>query len=277
VKSCNKWKGRPWGDGPCPKHPPFTINKDDGHRKPAHCDDCEALPFPQPTELVRHVLNYEEFKGTFVEVGASDGIELSNCHFFESEWGWDGICIEANPHTFELLENNRGVVAINCAVAKEDGGTADFCSILGHANGLSGLTSFLSDGDNARIDKEIEDHGGAKEIISIPVRNLGSILRENGITKVDYLSIDCEGADFDILKGIDFEEFNISVISIEHDESLDEWGTPPNYDEPPINAAIELLRSKGYHHVVKCCGDDIFLKEGAETPHGRIKKPLVYS
>ena len=245
-----------------------------GFRKPAYCDDCKGLPFPQPSELVRHTLNHEEFKGVFVEVGAADGIELSNCHFFESEWGWDGICIEANPHTFELLENNRGVAVINCAVAEKDGGTADFCSVSGHCNGLSGLTSFLSEGDNARIDSEIEAHGGTREIISIPIRNLGSILRENGITKVDYLSIDCEGADFDILKGIDFEEFNISVISVEHDDSRDmNFGL----ERAAINEVTEFLRKKGYNHIVKCQGDDIFLKIGAETPHGKIKMPLVYS
>ena len=155
-----------------------------------------------------------------------------------------------------------------------DGGTADFCSVSGHCNGLSGLTSFLSEGDNARIDSEIEAHGGTKEIISVPVRNLGNILRENGITKVDYLSIDCEGADFDILKGIDFEEFNISVISVEHDDSRDmNFGL----DRAPINEVTEFLRKKGYNHMVKCQGDDIFLKIGAETPHGKIKMPLVYS
>ena len=275
MKSCKEWKERPWGHfGPCPKHPPFTIDKVMGFRKPSFCKDCEGLPFPQPSELIRHTLNHEEFKGVFVEVGAADGIELSNCHFFESEWGWDGICIEANPHTFELLENNRGVAVINCAVAEKDGGTADFCSVSGHCNGLSGLTSFLSEGDNARIDSEIEAHGGTKEIISVPVRNLGNILRENGITKVDYLSIDCEGADFDILKGIDFEEFNISVISVEHDDSRDmNFGL----DRAPINEVTEFLRKKGYNHIVKCQGDDIFLKIGAETPHGKIKMPLVYS
>jgi FkbM family methyltransferase len=226
------------------------------------------------------MLKHEEFKGTFVEVGASDGITLSNCHFFESEWGWDGICVEANPHTFELLENNRGVPVFNCALAEEDGGTEDFCSISGQAQGLSGLTRFLDEGDMARIIGEIKSHGGEHQTISVPVRNLNSLFREaygNGVTKIDYLSIDCEGADFNILKGINFEEFDISIISIEHDESLDDWGMPPNYDKAPTNDATELLKSKGYCHVVKCCGDDIFLKEGAETPHGQIKKPLVYS
>jgi FkbM family methyltransferase len=187
--------------------------------------------------------------GVFVEVGAVDGVDGSNCHFFESEWGWDGICIEPNVHSFELLKENRGVPVFNCAITEEDGEPMDFCSITGGVRCLSGLVDFFSEDHKKRIDEELIAQGETKQIVPVPVRSLESLLDENKISQVDYLSIDCEGADFAVLKGLNFEKCNVLAISIEHNE----------YDSN--NSPIDFLKLKGYSHVAKCCADNIFLKD----------------
>src|SRR5207244_12639635 len=52
--------------------------------------------------------------GVFVDVGAYDGIALSNTYYFEKELGWSGSFIEPNPVAFERLAQNRNCVSLNC-------------------------------------------------------------------------------------------------------------------------------------------------------------------
>ena len=210
----------------------------------------EHLPYPQPWEFVRDQLikSGPLMGGTFVEIGACDGVDSSNCHFFESEWDWNGFCVEPNPHTFNLLKDNRKNT-YNCAITEEGVGTMDFCSILGEVHCLSGLVDFFSESHKKRIDKEIIQRGGAKEVIAVSVRSLKSLLRENKIHEVHYLSVDCEGADLSVLKSVDYTECNIHIISVEHNE----------YDKH--NSTAEFLGQKGYQMVAKICADSIFVKK----------------
>jgi len=64
------------------------------------------------------VAEFLEFKknGYFIEVGAYDGIQTSNTYFFEKNFNWSGICIEANPSVFNSLIKNRKSVNVNKAV-----------------------------------------------------------------------------------------------------------------------------------------------------------------
>jgi len=47
-------------------------------------------------------LDYKE-NGFFIEIGAYDGITLSNTYSLEKDFGWDGICVECNPEIIPLL------------------------------------------------------------------------------------------------------------------------------------------------------------------------------
>ena len=58
--------------------------------------------------------------GVFVDVGAYDGVALSNTYYFEKELGWQGICIEPNPLAFEGLSQNRNCVLLNCGVGGQE-------------------------------------------------------------------------------------------------------------------------------------------------------------
>lgn len=98
-----------------------------------------------------------------------------------------------------------------------------------------------------RIESEIQKHGGKKEIIKIESKSLKTILKENKVAKVDYLSIDVEGAELEVLKGIDFLEVDVRVISVENN----------GYDNKPK----EYLLNSGYEWIAKCCSDDIFVKK----------------
>src|SRR5215510_8537437 len=58
--------------------------------------------------------------GVFVDVGAYDGVALSNTCYFEKELGWTGLCIEPNPIVFERLTQNRNCTTVNCGVGGKD-------------------------------------------------------------------------------------------------------------------------------------------------------------
>ena len=61
-----------------------------------------------------NVLKFYNFKekGYFVEIGASNGIELSNTYLLESKFYWKGICVEPLPNRFEELKNIDQIVYV---------------------------------------------------------------------------------------------------------------------------------------------------------------------
>lgn len=76
---------------------------------------------------------------------------------------------------------------------------------------------------------------------------LDSILEENNINKIDYLSIDTEGSELSVLQSIDLEKYYVKVISAEHN----------GYNDNVKN----YLVGKGYRFITKICADEIYIKE----------------
>ena len=210
-------------------------------------------PYPQPWEYVRdNIYKNIPFEGIFVELGATDGISGSNCHFFESEWGWKGICVEPHFSRYKMLEGNREVPKYNCAISDKDEGYLDFCNVEGEGDSLSGLVKFFCIAHQKRLDEYVIQHGSKKTIIPVPIRTLSSLLKENDIKKVDYLSIDCEGAEISILEGINFDDVDIKVISVEYNR----YPEGENDEDPS-----PYLANKGYLFLGRVCNDFIFIKQ----------------
>ncbi len=173
--------------------------------------------------------------GIFVEIGAYDGVLYSNSKFFEEQLGWTGICVEPNPEHFVSLKKNRPrSLCINAAIS-ETPGYARFQKVQSNTffvEMLSGLLDKYDPQHLDRINREVAEFGGSIEIIDVPCLTLNSILETNNITHIDYLSIDTEGGELEILKSIDFSRFSISVIEIEN-----------NYHSPEFR---EFLQTKGF-------------------------------
>ncbi|MFC1842080.1 FkbM family methyltransferase [Candidatus Dependentiae bacterium] len=183
--------------------------------------------------------------GTFVEIGASDGIKISNTLFFEQYLEWDGICVEPMPHFFKQLEKNRSCICIEGCIA-DFNGTAKFLQVHGYANMLSGLANYYDPRHIQRIESEIRSHGGKKEFTEVQCYTLESILNKYNISSIDFLSIDTEGNEYSILKSIDFDKIFIDVICVEN-----------NYNTKNIKL---LLEKKGYKFITKIGSDEIYKK-----------------
>lgn len=168
-------------------------------------------------------LNEQVFRdkkhGVFVDVGAHDGISISNTYFFESELDWHGICLEPYPEFYEKLAKNRKCVCLPVCAGKETGITKFLkihCPKNPYVEMLSGMLNNYNAAHLKRIEISLKKYGGYSEIIDLPVRTLTDILHEHNIITVDFLSIDVEGGELDVILGLDFSQFTIRYILIEN-------------------------------------------------------------
>lgn len=183
--------------------------------------------------------------GVFIDIGACDGKDLSNTLFFEKELDWTGICFEPLNSYFEQLTKNRNCICVNGAVA-DFNGKGKFLEVDGYAKMLSGLVNSLSPNWSNVIDDQINRNGGSKKEIDVDCFILNDILEENQIYKIDLCSIDTEGGEFNIIKTIDLDKFDIDVFIIENNGHSE---ITKNY-----------LLGNGYIFVTKIMNDEIFKK-----------------
>ncbi|AYV75153.1 MAG: FkbM family methyltransferase [Terrestrivirus sp.] len=174
--------------------------------------------------------------GFFVEVGACDGIYLSNTYLLETQYDWKGICIEPIPHWFnECVKNRPNSICIQDAVYSENDLTLEFNIADSHV--LSGIT--------AHVDKHVHSLNGGRKI-NVNTKTLTWILdAHNAPQFIEYLSLDTEGSEFEVLKGINFDKYKFGIIDIEH-----------NYIEPRRTQMREFLLLKNYIYVGQNDFDD---------------------
>lgn len=203
------------------------------------------LPYPQPWEWIKDNIQFEDEECFYVDVGANDGLIVSNTAHFDLNLGWKGICVEPHPRAFTELEKNRpNAINLNLCISENEG-EVDFLSVSGYAEMLSGIYDSYHPEHKIRIDSEIQNHGGSKELIKIKSKPLKQIFKENFVNKVDYLSIDTEGSEYEILSSIDFDKVDIRVISTENSSKKD---------------IKKFLQQKNYTLITVCCGDEIYCK-----------------
>jgi len=200
--------------------------------------------------------------GTFIEIGAYDGITFSNSYFFEKSLNWNGICIEPIPAKFELLKKNRNVHLENVCIGDKNE-TLEFLHVNGPSEMLSGIIDNYEDSHLQRVDKELSKLGGEKEIIKVKSVLLHNLTDKYNLKEIDYCSIDVEGSEIKILNSIDFDKINIKLLSIENNYNLSE--------------IRNIMLNSDYTFLGKLEADDFFVKNNSILqPHqlSIIKKKL---
>jgi FkbM family methyltransferase len=153
--------------------------------------------------------------GRFIDIGAHDGLTYSNTWFFEKVRRWQGICIEPNPSVFKRLLANRMCTTLNCCIS-DTAGAVRFQKITGFSEMLSGIVDKYEAEHVQRIRDEMQEHGGSSEIITIAARTFSDVVGEHGMPELNYVSIDTEGGELEILLSIDFRRVFVHVISAEY-------------------------------------------------------------
>jgi FkbM family methyltransferase len=201
----------------------------------------------QQDQIIHEKFFWNSPAGTFVDIGAHNGITFSNTCFFEKELGWTGICIEPIPEVFEQLIVNRKCHCIQGCITDYSGEGKFFRvkSPITHVEMLSGLAKKYNPTHFNRMHFELSQSGGSVETINVKCYVLHEVLEQKGITHVNLLSIDTEGGEFEILSSIDFSKFQVDVITVED-----------NYNDPRF---IPFLQEKGFNFVGHVEQDLLFM------------------
>lgn len=167
-------------------------------------------------ETDRFISSYfeEDFIGSCVEVGAVDGIDMSNTLFFEKR-GWKCLCVEAQPHFAKALIQNREN-GVHCAITSNaDIDWIPFYSVLMNGvktNALSGLAL-----DQRLIDQHIGyGYDIQVEEILVPAKTLALCIQQNFDIDIDFISIDVEGTELDVLQSFNVNNYNTKLLVIEN-------------------------------------------------------------
>ncbi len=149
----------------------------------------------------------------FVEFGAANGLHHSNTWLLEKKLGWQGILAEpAKCWHKKLLEQRSSKIDYRC-VAPISGEEVEFLEVEGDesSNVLSTTVEFASRDCHSNLRK------AAYKKYKVATISLVDLLEfHNAPEKIDYLSIDTEGSEFEIINHFDFSKYRISIISIEH-------------------------------------------------------------
>lgn len=171
--------------------------------------------------------------GYFVEVGAHHGEQLSNTWMLENGYGWDGLLIEPNPAHQQNL-SMRSARLVGYAAWKRSGEKLNF-----HATADSALSSL------AHVKQsDAHDRTNFKALV-VETLTLDDILTSRKAPKViDFMSIDVEGAELDVLDGLSFDKWQINAICLEH-----------NHDKPRLEAIDRRLAAAGLQRVFEIVSD----------------------
>ena len=191
------------------------------------------------------VLEMSKFKrdGYFVEFGATDGVLLSNTYLLEAEFGWKGICAEPNPKLYEQLKKNRHCIVSDACVAGQSGETAEFI----FADAFGGLERHAFSDEHAERRKVYAATEGVGRLMTT---SLDDVLRNyNAPIDIDYISIDTEGSELEILSSFSFDRWNVRLFTIEHNFT------------PLREHILELMQKHGYSRIEREWDDWYFREE----------------
>ena len=183
---------------------------------------------------------------SYLDIGAHHPTNISNTKLFYDA-GSRGINVEANPNLFQRFMVERPHdVNLNFGVGSESG-FMDFYMIDEH----SGRNSF----DYETVSTFVAENPqfSITEVRTLPVMTVAQILHNRAIP--DFLTIDVEGLDYDILKSIDFKRYPFKVICVEVGGS-----DQINY----ADAVSMLLENNGYFSLIRCGANLIFVAKQYE-------------
>lgn len=162
----------------------------------------------QDLEILKYYKSFEDFY--FIEIGAYDGIHLSNTYLLE-KLGAKGICIEPNKKIFLELIQNRKCLCLPF--------------IVGESNTLKGFNEKGLLGEVEEGDKYIQV--SMKEIL------------KNAPKIIQYLSLDVEGNEYNVLSDFPFDTHIVEFIHVEHNLYCE--------GDANKNKIYDLLTKNNYH------------------------------
>jgi FkbM family methyltransferase len=160
----------------------------------------------QDIEVLK-ILNNKK-NGYFVDIGATDGITGSNSYLLEKKFNWKGICIEPREDEFNKLQKNRKSLNYNVLLYSNEQ-ILEFT----HGDQLSGITKDLD-----TYSDQLKNNKKSNYMSTTLTKILDNA---NAPNIIDYISIDTEGSELEILKGLDLNKYKFKIINFEHNNETD--------------------------------------------------------
>jgi FkbM family methyltransferase len=194
--------------------------------------------FHTAAEESRLLLEYLGPTGVFVDVGANDPVINSQSWALEQA-GWTGVCVEPQPRYAQALRAQRRATVVQKACG---------------APGCTGQTMTLTVlGTNAALEPErVFTHYEAVERVDVELDTLDNIVSAAGLARIDFLSLDVEGYETEVLRGFDLARWQPRLVLCE-----DHW-----FDHDKRRA----LERAGYRWVRRTEYNDWYVPRSAPFP-----------
>ncbi len=181
-------------------------------------------------ELDLKLKPYLNFKSGFlIEAGANDGISQSNTLYFDKYRKWRGLLIEPIPELAAKCEVNRSMCIVErCALVpfgfKSKEVDMTYCDLMSLVKGA--MRSKEEELNHIEAGEKVQKVKSYQ--ITVPARTLTSILDQHNVQEIDFFSLDVEGFELNVLKGIDFEKYRPTFMLIEarYRENIDSYLRP---------------------------------------------------
>lgn len=145
-------------------------------------------------------------EGIYLDVATNDPVSISNTFFMDRCLQWKGVCVEANPAYFEKIHRLRSCHIVPTCVGRKDGEVVEV-GLQGGAGGILGKTF-------KHTDKWAREHVRVPTLVE-RCTTVQQVLDRGNVGTVDYLSLDVEGHELEVLKGVDWSRTRINVMTIE--------------------------------------------------------------
>ena len=157
----------------------------------------------------------KNFNKTFLEFGATDGIDLSNTYVLEKNFGWNGSLSEPSPQWHKNLKNNRpNCNIITKCIWSKSGEVLDFFE---SDVGVLSTISEYKESDKVSIPGNTIERVRSGKLVKVETISLNDVIHKSfNSVAPSYISIDTEGSEYEILRFFNFKKFRPVVFTIEH-------------------------------------------------------------
>lgn len=155
---------------------------------------------------------------SFVQIGAHDGMHLDPLYPFVKKYHWRGLLVEPQPAVFEKLKANYAsepqLTFEQCAIVADPKLSTIDMSVV--QDGLHPHSTMLASILPAAIINNTHHYPQEAQKLTVPAMTLEKLLREHNIHGMDFLQIDVEGLDYEILDALWNTPIRPAIIQLEH-------------------------------------------------------------